>query len=64
MFGSGADSGLTRVKFENINRIEQKVIVFFEVINLLFILYQLNIGPLLKIKKVLLLIVNNSAKLD
>jgi len=64
MFGSGADSGLTRVKFENINRIVQKVIVFFEVINLLFILYQLNIGPLLKIKKVLLLIVNNSAKLD
>ena len=64
MFGSGADSGLTRVKFENINRIVQKVIVFFEVINLLFILYQLNIGPLLKIKKVLLLIVTNSAKLD
>jgi hypothetical protein len=51
MFGSGADSGLTRVKFENINRIVQKVIVFFKVINLLFILYQLNIGPLLKIKK-------------
>ena len=29
MFGSGADSSLTKVKFENSNRIAGKVIIFF-----------------------------------
>ena len=56
MFGEVADTLLTEAKFEKITIIKQKKKIFLKANNPVFILSQLSIGLILKIKKSLAVI--------